>query len=82
MYAINVCDLERISEIQRSFLIAPVCQGKNTANCEPKMVDGHGVILECDDKQAAAIVDVIRMKHPGNLVRCYKRTRRGTWRKV
>jgi len=82
MYAINVCDLERVSEIQRSFLIAPVCQRRDTVNCEPKMVAGYGVILECDDEQAQAIVDVIRIKHPRNLVRCYRRTQRGTWRKV
>jgi len=82
MYAINVCDLERVSEIQRDFLIAPVCQRKHTANCEPKMVDGAGVVLECDDEQGQAIVDVIRMKHSRNLVRCYKRTTRGTWSKI
>jgi len=80
-YAVNVADLTT-DTIIAGFLVGPVTRAGNIVRAEPSAADGHALVLDCDDEQAAAIVDVIRMKYPKNLFRCYERGKRGAWRRI
>jgi len=80
-YAINIADLDR-DDTLANFLIMPVAYNRTIVRAEPGAADGHALVLDCGDEQAQAIIEVIRIKWPRNLLRCYRRTRRGTWRKV
>ena len=81
-YAVNLADLmvegrEAIS----GCLIAPVCPSRTPVDAEPGLADGAGLLLECEDKQAQAIVGVLRLKFELHEMRCYRRER-GRWRRV
>jgi len=81
MYAINITDLEK-DDIVANFLVMPAAHSRTIVRAEPSAADGHALVLDCDDEQAAAIVDVIRMKYPKNLFRCYRQGPRGGWRRI
>ena len=77
-YAANIGDLTRDPIIGR-MLIAPVAAKREIVKCE-KAVDGAAIMFECDDAQGQAIVDIIRMKWPKHMIRCYAQIPgRKTW---
>ena len=75
VYSINVMDLTK-DDILSQFMIAPVIQSRQIINVEKKRVDGHAVVLNCDETRALAIIAVIRMKYGQNEFRCYKGSKR------
>jgi hypothetical protein len=74
--SINVSDLSTVNDFTLPILLSPVTKSRQLFNAEPKRIDGHAVVLECDRKRALAIVEVIRMKYGKNKVRCYEGTKR------
>ena len=83
--AANIADLTRYESIPRQCLIAPVIQRQQIIKAEPGRVDGGAVILECDETQAQAIVDLLRsydIKAKRYILRAYKEGPRGGWRKA
>ncbi len=81
-YAVNLADLTvKGREVVTGCLIAPVCPSRTLVSAEPGRGDGIGVLLECEDEQAQAIVEVLRLKFKPHDMRCYKRER-GRWRRV
>ena len=79
-YAINIGDLTR-DEIIAHFLIAPVATDE-IINANKKMLDEGAMVLGCNDERAEAILHVIRLKHPKNLMRVYySKTGKG-WKRV
>jgi len=81
MFAVNVSDLTR-DAIVAGFLVGPVTRAGNIVRAEPSAADGHALVLDCDDEQAQAIVDVIRMKYSKGQFRCYRQGPRGAWRRI
>lgn len=81
-YAVNLGDLMfKGREIVSECLISPVCPSRTTVEVEPRRADGVGVLLECEEERARAIVEVLRIKFKSYELRCYRRER-GRWRRV
>ena len=85
-YAINICDLEKIPDIPRRWMIGPVCPHGDTIQVQKDYIDGTALLLECPDDQAQAICDIIRFglgQLPGDIsIRCYQQGSRGGWKKI
>lgn len=79
-YAVNIADLTK-DTILATFLLAPVIADHSIVRAE-KTFDGGAVLLRCEDEQALAIIDVVRLKYTQNLFRFYHRGKRGGWRRV
>ena len=47
--------------------------------CQPRRFDGIGVLLECGDERAHAIVQIIRQRYQWDQIRFYQATR-STWK--
>lgn len=85
-YAINVADLTRHAVIT-PILLGPVTQNRITANAEPKMMDGMALVLQCDEKRARAICQILRdhddrLKQYRTRVYIQKNPPGGAWTKV
>lgn len=80
-YSVNIGDLTK-DTILGSFLVSPVCPNKTIVKAEPKYLDGGAILLETDEVRAKAIVDVIRLKYPRNLLRCYESKTGKSWERV
>jgi len=81
-YAINIYDLTR-DEILAQWLIGPLVENRIVVDCEPDLIDGRAVLLECDPERAAAVVQVIRKRWPRHLLRCYCRKKgRKKWQRI
>ncbi|GEM_PF-4655041 len=74
-YSVNVADLTK-DIILAQFLIAPVAPSREVISVEKGRFDGVAIRLECDNEQAQAIVDVIRLKYRKHEVRCYRGSKR------
>lgn len=79
-YAVNLADLTRMPPIVSSLLIGPV-RGE-VLNIDKRKVDATIVELDCDAERAEAIVAVIRVRYNRNELRCYKRGKRGGWKRI
>lgn len=79
-YAVNLADLMRMPPLAATFLIGPV-RGE-VSNIDKRKVDATIVELDCDAERAEAIVAVIRVRYNRNELRCYKRGRRGGWKRI
>jgi hypothetical protein len=80
-YAVNACDLSKDTLLSQ-LLIGPVVPSREQVQVEKGMVDGIGILLECDTIRADAIVQVVRMKYHKNLFRFYKSTTGKSWKRV
>ena len=69
--SINVADLSSVNDPVLPMLLYPVIKGRTIINAEPKRIDGHAVLLDCDRERALAIVSVIRMRYGKNKIRIY-----------
>ena len=84
-YAVNIADLARLEEIPRLCLMAPVVQSRTTIRAEPGMIDGAAIVLECPERQAAAICDLVRdldVRAKRYETRCYIEGKRGGWHRM
>ncbi len=85
-YAVNLADLTgQLDPVIAGALIAPVAPNKVLLNnVEPEgYIADVGLLLECDEDRAEAIVEVIRRKYQKHELRCYySKTGRGSWRRV
>ena len=79
-YAVNVADLTKHRFVAQ-WILAPVVPGRSVVDVEPGRFDGAGILLECDEERAQAIVDVIRTKLKKHQLRCYKKEG-GSWKRV
>ncbi len=81
-YAINVVDLIK-DMFLAEWLVSPIVQNRIIVNAEEGVIDGGAIVLECDEKRAKGIVDVIRIKYHKNELRCYERNSNGkTWKRI
>jgi hypothetical protein len=71
MYAVNVADTTRLSDAERTFLLAPVLQPRQVEKAEMGRIDGLCVVLQCDDERARAIIQLLRKKYPKHILRFY-----------
>ena len=74
-YAINLGDLMAVAESDQTlfpFLIAPVVQNRLHRRIDPEYPDTEALVLECPPEQAAAIIEVIRLRYPASRLRCYR----------
>lgn len=69
--SINVSDLSSVNDPMIPMLIYPVTKGRTIINAEPKRIDGHAVLLDCDRERALAIASVIRRRYKKNQIRIY-----------
>ena len=83
--ALNVADLTRNDALIMQCLVGPhVSSSADTVNCGPNL-DDDAVVLTCDETQAKAIVDVLRIKDRNAkryATRAYSEGPRGGWRKI
>ncbi len=79
-YAVNLADLTRMPPICATFLIGPV-RGE-VSDIDKRRVDATVVELDCNAERAEAIVAVIRVRYDRNELRCYRRGRRGGWKRI
>jgi len=83
-YALNVADATRYDSIVRACMLAPVIQSRQLVECG-KNPDDTGVVLECEDERAAAIIGCLRgydSKLGQYPIRAYTPGSRGGWKKV
>jgi len=81
-YAINIYDLTR-DEILAQWLVGPLVPSRKIVDCEPELIDGRGILLECSPEQGAAVVEVIRKRWPRHLLRCYyKKKGNRRWKRI
>ena len=86
-YAVNVAAITQPgTSLWLSLLLAPVTEGRRLVyNVEQEgSIDNVGIVLECDEERAEAIVQVIRLKFPKPYqLRCYySKTGNGGWKRV
>ena len=82
-YAVNVADLATRDTMTGPYLVAPVTANQVVVETKRDEFAGNALVLECDEERAAAIIAVIRLKHPRNVMRCYtSKTGRGGWKRV
>ena len=79
-YVINTGDMTK-DPILGQFLIAPLIKNQQIVNCEPGQIDGGGVLLECDETRAQAVIDVLRLKYSQNKFRAYV-AKGKTWKRI
>jgi hypothetical protein len=77
--AVNVADLSAQNETMMCLLLGEHIRNKIVRDVAPGCIDGMAVELECDDEQAEAIVEVLRLKDPS--IRAYREGPRGGWNK-
>ena len=81
-YAVNIIDMTREPVIM-GLLLSPVTPGRFQVDAEPGMVDGKALLIESEPERALAICQVIRLKQPKHLLRCYEsKTGKGGWRRI
>ena len=79
-YAINVSDMVNYPII--SFLLSPnIIPNRVIVAAEENMIDGDAIVLEGNEMQAKAIIDIIRLNCKEHEVRCYKASR-GGWSRL
>lgn len=84
MIAINVADLTRHDPLMTSLMLSGVTPERRLVKCGPNLDDG-GVILECHDERALAIVRWFRQHDEARkryATRAYRQGPRGGWRKL
>lgn len=82
-YAVNVADFfAQDDQFHAKFLIAAVIPNQLQVDCEPGRMDGIGVLLECDEKRAAAITEVVRQRYSKNECRIYTSKTGKSWKRV
>ena len=79
-YAVNLADLTRMPPIIATMLIGPV-RGE-VSNINKRRADEMIVELTCDAERAEAIVAVLRVRYKRHELRCYKRGKRGGWKRI
>jgi hypothetical protein len=83
-YAVNILDMtDNVFDAgplnMAGLMVSPVTTHRRTVEISSKNVDEIGVVLECDDERAKAIIYLLN-KH--TLVRAYKRGPRGGWSRI
>jgi hypothetical protein len=84
-YAINLADLSRPEfALPVAMLVRPVAMKRELVQIERNQPDSTAIVLECNDEQAYAVIDTIRIgaRRRGLQVRAYERGPRGGWMKV
>ncbi len=82
MYAVNIADLTKPDvRTIAPYLVSPVTPSRTVVQTERDRFDGMGIVLECPNEQAAAIVEVIRLKFKRHELRCYKGNGK-TWKRI
>lgn len=82
-YAVNVADLTKYRDhpVLKMTLFPQLT--RNTVKCEPERIDGDGVLFSTPDKQAGAMIEVLRKKIAKHELRCYhSKTGKGGWERV
>jgi len=84
MYAINLASLHaHCDTLALKMLVGPVLGDEpKTVECERGKMDGMGIVLDCDDERAEAIIYVIRKKYKRNELRCYHSTTGNSWNRI
>lgn len=83
-YAISIPDWHaNQSDVGLKLLISPVVQSRKVVHCDKSQYDAMGILLDCDDLRADAIVDLIRKKYPHHKLRIYysKSSTSKTWKR-
>lgn len=80
MYAINLADwTAHRGDLGLQILLAPVLsQSSQIVTVHKNKIDGTGLVLDCSDERAAAIVEIIRLHYPKYHLRLY-RGKSKTW---
>lgn len=84
-FAVNICDCTYDNvQTMAALMMTPVTPKRIIVRGEKGRVDSDAVVLECEEKRAKAICQVLRMKtiQNGRKVRCYVEGARGGWRDV
>ena len=85
-YAVNLADITgRERQVMAGALIAPITPHRILLdNVESKgYIADVGLLMECDEDRAGAIVQVIRLKYKNYELRCYySKTGNGGWHRV
>jgi len=83
--AINVADMTR-DPMGAALLIGPVTKGRVLVNANPHVFDEGAVVLECDEKRARAIAQILRDQDDRQKrtyrTRVYFEGARGGWRRA
>lgn len=82
--AVNVADLTRHNGLVTQLLVGPHATRWELTDCGPNLDDG-ALVLECEEMQARAIVDVLRIKDlrvKQYATRAYSQGPRGGWSKI
>jgi hypothetical protein len=83
MYAINLADYTaHRDDLGLSVLLAPVTRAKQMIICQQNRIDGIGLVLNCDDERAAAIVKIIRLRYAKHQLRFHARGEGKTWKNI
>ncbi len=83
MYAILLCDLlNRRLPAAATIVLGAVTQQHRIAEVLPKSIAGTGVILDCDDERAEAIVQVVRANVERRHLRMFYSKTGNSWRAI
>lgn len=86
MYAINLADWHkhRLDYGIQILLLAVIDDDSRVVECERRRPDGVGVVLDCDDERAAAIVTIVRQRLKKHQLRFYKNKSQSgkSWKRV
>lgn len=85
VYAINLADwVGHKTDIGLAILLQAVIEpGQDVVETERGKFDGMGMILQCDEERAGAIVEFIRKRYKRHELRCYRsRTGQGGWKRL
>lgn len=80
-YAINLADLTQDSFLG-NILIAEVTPSRQVVLAEKNRFDGGALLLECNERQALAIRDVIRLKFAKHELRFYESKTGIFWKRI
>jgi len=79
-YAVNVADMAYPDVAAlASIALGPFVAKREVVSCGAA-IDNMAVVLECDEKRAKALCEVLNMK--GRKIRCYAEGPRGGWSRL
>lgn len=82
-YAIHIADLMALQRAEPALsLVLTQHVGREPVEVDRQQYDGVALPLTCDDKQAAALITLIRRKYRKDQVRVWLKGQRGGWKRV
>jgi hypothetical protein len=85
VFAINIADLANTkagNDFCMALLLNPVLNRDTPVKTERDRFDGMGALLNCDDEQGQAIVDIVRKHYRRHEVRIYHSKTGKGWKRV